>query len=336
MPTNKPVFSFFLTLTPELKSFLSKKLRKGKGKIYTEPLSLEKLDPNTEILGVFVDSKVDKKVFAKLPKLKCIVTLSTGFDHIDLKEAKKRGVTVCNVPSYGEVTVAEHAVTLMLALAKHLFVAVKRVKEGDYDYHGLRGFDLEGKTIGVVGTGKIGSHLIQLLQGFNMNILAYDHHKQKELIEKYGVTYVSKTKLFQESDIISLHLPLFPATKHIINKSAIKKMKPGVMIINTARGGLIDASALVWGLEKGIVGGAGIDVLEDENLLEDAMLFCSDNCRPEAAQTALMNNIIIDHPKTIVTPHSAFNTIEAVKRILSTTAENMNAYIAGKPQNKVQ
>lgn len=335
MPTHKPVYTFFLSLTPELKSFFKKKLSKGKGKIYTESLTLEKIDAATEILGVFVDSAVDKKVFNALPNLKCILTLSTGFDHIDLKEAKKRGVVVCNVPSYGEVTVAEHALTLILSLAKNLFPSVKRVKEGNYDYHGLRGFDLQGKTVGVVGTGKIGSHLAQLLYAFGVQILAYDVYKNQNLIDNFGVKYVSKSKLFAESDIISLHLPLFPETTHMINKAAIKKMKKGVYIINTARGGLIDSSALVWGLEKEIVAGAGIDVLEDENLLEDPLLFCEDNCRPEAEKTALMNNIIIDHPRTIVTPHSAFNTIEAVKRILGTSAENMNAFIAGEPTNTV-
>lgn len=332
----KPICTFFLSLSPDLKSYFKSQIKGFPGKTYTEPLSLEKLDPKTEILGVFVDSKVDKKVFAALPNLKLIVTFSTGYDHIDVALAKKKKVTVCTVPSYGTETVAEHALTLMLALSKNLFPTVSRVKSGDFRYAGLRGFDLEGKTIGIMGTGRIGARLIHLLTPFNVTVIAYDKFKNKELAEDYGFEYVSKKALFESSDIISLHLPLFPETTHIINKTAIKQMKQGVHIINTARGGLIDSKALVWGLETGQVGAAGLDVLDQENLLEDPLMLCEACRTPEETSTTLMNNLIIDHPKTIVTPHSAFNTTEAVKRIIKTSTDNIKAFVDGEPQNEIK
>jgi len=327
--------SFFLSLTPDLTAYFRKQLRGCPAHISTEPLALEKLDPATNILGVFVDSQINPAAFARLPKLRLIATFSTGYDHIDLKTARRRGVTVCNVPNYGEQTVAEHALTLMLALAKNLFLVAKRVKEGTFDYHGLRGFDLGGKTIGVMGTGRIGARLIRLLHGFGVSVLAYDTQKNASLVRDYGVKYVAKAKLFHDSDIISLHLPLLPGTRHLINKPALKQMKRGVYLINTARGGLIDPSALVWGLESGLVAGAGLDVLEEENLLAEPMLLCAKNCPPQKTAATLMNNILIDHPRTIITPHTAFNTEEAVRRILDTSAKNIKAFLEGKPQNVV-
>lgn len=323
-----------MSLTPDLADFFRRQLPKVQARISTEPLSLKALDPAMEILGVFVDATVDKTVFDKLPRLKLIVTFATGVDHIDLGEAKRRGVTVCNVPTYGEETVAEHALMFILALSKNLFQAVKRVKEGVYDYHGLRGFDIEGKTIGLLGTGRIGSRLAKLLSGFDVEILAYDVVQNEAIKKDFGVRYVTKNILLGKSDIISLHLPLLPKTKYIINKQAITRMKPGVYIVNTARGGLIESSALVWGLESGIVAGAGLDVLEDENLLEDPLFLCT-ACSQRQTATTLMNNILIDHPRVIITPHTAFNTIEAVQRILRTTAENITCFLQGKAQNIV-
>lgn len=335
MPKKSYNCQFFLTLTPDLKKYLRSKLRGHKVKISKDVLSLEALDKKTEVLGTFVDSKIDKKVFAALPKLKLIVTLSTGFDHIDLKEAKKRGVTICNVPSYGANTVAEFTVALMLSLNRKLYTSFKRVKEGGYDYHGLRGNDLQGKTVGVIGTGKIGAKFIQMLQGFEVNIIAHDLHKNKELSEQLGFTYVPLNTLLKESDIISLHLPLLDSTHHIVDKKAIKKMKQGVQIINTSRGGLINSEALLWGINHHIVAGAALDVLEGEDLLEDTLkLLCLD-CSSEDTRLSLMNNMLIDHPNTIVSPHNAFNTHEAVKRIIDTSVENFKLFIQKNIQNQI-
>ncbi|MCB9798727.1 hydroxyacid dehydrogenase [Candidatus Nomurabacteria bacterium] len=327
---------FFLTLTPDLKKYIRGKLRGHKLTMSDQILSLDKLDKKTEVLGVFVDSKIDKKVFAALPKLKLVLTLSTGFDHIDMREAKRRGVVVCNVPTYGSNTVAEFAIALTLAVNRKLYHCFKRVKEGQYDYHGLRGSDLQGKTIGVLGTGKIGAKFIQMVRGFETEILAFDAFPNKQLAENFGFRYVPLSMLLKKSDILSLHLPLLDSTKHIINKKAIKKMKPGVIIINTARGGLIDSEALVWGLKQNIIGGAGLDVLEGEDLLEDTLKLLNVDCSSDETRLSLMNNMLIDHPNTIVSPHNAFNTHEAVRRIIDTSIDNFKAFHLGNIQNEVK
>jgi D-lactate dehydrogenase len=336
MPPQKPLSSFYLSLTPDMTGYLRKKLQtKYRVNISKKTIDSEMTDPNTELLGVFVDSKVTKKVLDALPKLKLIVTLSTGYDHIDLKEAKKRNIVVCNVPSYGENTVAEFALGLMLSISRQLFQAIRRVKGGVYDYHGLRGFDIKGKTIGVIGTGKIGIRFIEMLQGLHANIIAYDAFPKKEFQKQYGFQYVPLGTLWKESDIISLHVPLLKETKHIVNKAAIKKMKKGVVLINTARGGLIDSEALVWGLENNLVGGAGLDVLEEEDLLEDTLKLFQSDCSAKDTRISLMNNILIDHPRTMITPHTAFNTTEAIRRIIDTTVENIKAFLKDEPTHNV-
>jgi len=329
----------FYGIMPQMKTYLRKNLKSHKLNISTKPLDadeLEKIDKNTEILGVFIDSKINKEVFKKLKKLKSIITLSTGYDHINLKEAKKRKISVCNVPTYGENTVAQHALTLILALSRKLFPSIKRVKEGIYDYHGLCGFDLKNKTIGIIGTGHIGIHLIDMLQGFDANIIAFDAFPNKELQKKHNFKYVSKTKLFKESDIISLHVPLFPSTHHTIDKKAVKIMKNGVYIINTARGGLIDSEAIVKGLENDKIAGFGADVLEDEGFIENPELLISNKRTDAEIKVSLMNNIIIDNPKTIITPHNAFNSNEALKRIFDTGIKDIKCFIDKKIINEVK
>lgn len=300
-----------------------------------ELLDTEPLDAKTEVLGVFVGSKVDGAVFAKLPHLKLVVTMSTGFDHIDLATAKKRKIPVCNVPTYGENTVAEHAMSLLLALSRKLFPSVKRVKEGSFNYEGLRGFDLKGKTAGVVGTGNIGKHVIRMLKGFDMTVIAFDAFPNKALEKELGFTYATLDELLTSSDIVTLHVPLFKETMHMINKKNIKKVKKGAYIINTARGGLIESEALVWGLETGHIAGAGLDVLEEEDSLSHPEHLVQRDYTSEQIKTALMSNILIDHPNVIITPHNAFNSMEALQRIMDTTIENVKMFAAGKVQNDV-
>lgn len=332
--TKKTICSFY-GIMPEMKDYLKRQLKGNKIFISEKPLEKEKLDKNTEILGVFVDSKVDKAVFSALPKLKLVVTMSTGYNHIDLKTAKKHNIPVCNVPTYGENTVAQHAMAFILALSRKLFVSIKRVKEGEFDYHGLKGFDLKDHTVGIIGTGHIGVHLIDMLSGFCTNTIAYDAFPNKKLEDEHKFKYVSLEELLKKSDIISLHIPFFPETYHLIDEKAIKKMKPGVYIINTARGELIDSKALVWGLKSNHVAGAGLDVLESEDVIaHPEKLFAKSN-KPKDVETELMTNIIIDHPTTIITPHNAFNSTEALQRIFNTTVDNIKNFLAGKIQNNV-
>lgn len=334
MPTKKYTVAFY-GIWPEMKDYIHKKMSGFHVSVTSEPVSADNLNKDADILAVFVESPVTKKMIAGLPKLKMIATMSTGFDHIDLVAAKHKKIPVCNVPFYGENTVAEHAFALILGLTRKLFQSVKRVKEGVYDFHGLRGTDLKGKTLGVVGTGHIGAHLIKMAKGFEMNILGYDPYPNKELAKNLGFEYVALNKLLASSDIVSLHVPLFKNTYHLINKKNIKKMKPGAFLINTARGGLIDPEALVTALQSKHLAGAGLDVLEDENLIQNEELLMSGDCKECQLKTNLMNNIIIDHPNTIVTPHNAFNSIEALQRIVDTTVENIRAFAKGEVKNDV-
>ncbi|MCF6276891.1 MAG: NAD(P)-binding domain-containing protein [Candidatus Magasanikbacteria bacterium] len=339
--------SFFGVMTSFTK-YLKTQLKSHKITVVSKIIDIEKLDKKTEVLGVFVDSKVDKEVFQNLPNLKLIVTMSTGFDHIDLAEAKKRKIPVCNVPTYGENTVAEHTISLILALSRQLFHSIDRVKEGNYDYHGLRGFDIKGKTIGVIGTGHIGQHVIKRLAGFEAEIIAFDLFPKPELETDFNFRYVKKLdELLKKSDIITLHLPLFPETYHLINKKNIKKIKKGAYIINTARGGLVEPEALVWGLESGRIAGAGLDVLEDEQIAKDpSNIFYSETGErgglsmnmikdEKVIKNSLLNNMLIDHPNVIITPHNAFNSTEAIERIINTTAENIDSFANGKVINDV-
>lgn len=331
----KPFCQFFLSLSPDLAAHVKKGAKSLPHSISNKVLTIEQLNPKTEILGLFTDSKVTKEVFKHLPNLKAIITFSTGFDHIDFTEVKKRGIVVCNVPSYGDYTVAQHTLTLILALSKKLFESVKRVKEGVYDYHGMRGFDLRGKTIGIIGTGKIGKATIKMLSGFEMNILAYDPYPDKEFAKANDCKYVPLNTLLKNSDIVSLHVPLLKNTKHLLNKNNLKLIKPGAYVINTSRGGLVDGEALYNALQSGRVAGAGLDVLEDEEIMRDPVLLFSGKCQDCTIRTSLINNLLIDHPNTIVTPHNAFNTTEAIMRIINTSLDNLKAFIEGEPTNVV-
>ncbi len=334
MTKNKPA-CYFYGVMPDMIDYLKNKLRGYKVSISEKVLTEASLNPATEVLGVFVDSVVDKKTIAKLPHLKLIITMSTGYDHIDCAEAKKRKICVCNVPTYGENTVAQHALALILAMSRKLFQSVKRVKEGVFDYHGLRGFDLKDKVVGIIGTGHIGIHLIDMLQGLDVKIVAFDAFPNKELAQKHNFTYVPLNKLLGSSDIISLHVPLLDSTLHMINKENVKKLKRGVLIINTARGALIEPEAMVYGLENGIISGAGLDVLEEEANIQHHEELLMNRVNRQDIKDTLMDNIIIDHPNTIVTPHNAFNSTEALQRIIDTTVENVKSYYIGKIQNEV-
>jgi len=325
----------FYGIWPDLKKYLISQMKGLKIKTYTEPLTINNLDKTTEILAVFVHSKIDKDIINKLPKLKMIATMSTGYNNIDLEVAKKKNIPVCNVPVYGENTVAEQAFALMLGLSRKLFQSVKRVKEGVYDFHGLRGVDLKGKTLGIIGTGHIGIHMIKMAQGFDMNIIAFDAYPNKELSKQYNFKYVSLNKLLANSDFVSLHVPLFPSTFHLINKKNIKKIKKGSFIINTARGELIEPEALLWALEKEQIAGAGLDVLEDEGTIQHEGIILSEHLTNQQIKNNLINNILIDHPNTIITPHNAFNTTEALQRIINVTVNNIKGFKKGKIQNNV-
>jgi len=305
---------------------------------YSSKLTLTKIKKikKAEIISVFIYSKIDEKKLENLPNLKFIATRSTGFDHIDIELCKKRGIKVANVPTYGENTVAEHAFALILALSRKIIPSIERTRMADFNLNGLRGFDLKNKTIGVVGTGNIGSHVCRIAYGFNMRILAYDLNINKDLEKKYNVCY-QKTlpMLFAHSDIVTLHLPLNEHTYHIVNRQMLEHAKKGLYLINTARGGLVDTEALVWALDKGILKGAGIDVLEEEPLIQEERELLHKNIELSALRNVLADQILLRHPKVIVTPHNAFNSEEALLRILNTTISNIRNFKKGYPRNLV-
>ena len=290
---------------------------------------------DAEILSPFIYSKLTAERLAKLPKLKMIATRSTGFDHIDMAECAKCGIVVCNVPFYGENTVAEHTFALILALSRKVHEAFVRVRAGNFSLDGLRGFDLKDKTIGVIGAGRIGLHVIRIARGFGMKVLAFDIKRDNFWAEVLGFEYAELNDLLGRSDIITLHAPYNRHTRHLINRDNIDKIKRGAILINTARGGLVNTEALLKALEDGILAGAGLDVLEGEETIYEESALLGDAVNPEKLRTALQNHVILKKPNVVFTPHNAFNSQEALERILDTTAENIAAFVVGAPKNVV-
>ena len=219
---------------------------------------------DAEIVASFIYSDLSAETLRQLPNLRLIATRSTGYDHIDLDYCREHGIAVCHVPSYGENTVAEHVFGLLLTISHHLAEAIDRTRKGDFSPEGLRGFDLRGKTLGVVGTGAIGRHVIEIASGFRMNVIAYDAYPDPQAAETLGFTYTDLDDLLQRSDVITLHVPDKPETHNLIGKAAFDQMQDGAVLINTARGGVMDVHALLEALSTGKVAAAGLDVLPDE------------------------------------------------------------------------
>lgn len=295
-------------------------------------------DKSPEAISVFVDSVVDAKVLEHFPNLHLIATRSTGYDHIDLATCKARNITVTTVPSYGENTVAEFAFALLLSLSRKIYQAFDQVREtGSFSFEKLQGFDLLGKTLGVVGTGRIGVHTARIGKGFGMNVIGYDPHPDEKKASDNGFRYVDLATLLKEADVVSLHVPETRDTHHLMNAERFSLMKPSALLINTSRGGIVDTEALVTALREGKLGGAGLDVLEEEGVIKDEADFLLHG-HPEGhnLKTIIANHVLIDMPNVIITPHNAFNTKEALERILLTTATNIGAFITGNAQNTVK
>ena len=295
-------------------------------------------DANFDILGTFVDSQATAGILAALPNLKHIATLSTGFDHIDLATCAARGISVSSVPTYGENTVAEYTFGLILALSRKICKANERVREeGSFRLEGLRGFDLRGRTLGVLGTGHIGVRVIQVAKGFEMNVIAYDPFPNAALAEKMGFTYGSLEDVLSRSDIVTIHVPYLPTTHHLINAQNIGLMKPDAYLINTARGAVVETGALVAALKDGKLGGAGLDVLEEEGIIKDELnSLVANETQGHDLKVVLEDHALIDMPNVIITPHNAFNTKEAFTRILDTAIGNIVAFANGAPTNLVK
>jgi D-lactate dehydrogenase len=288
-----------------------------------------------QALSVFIYSHVTRDVLDALPELKIIATRSTGFDHIDLEACRNRGIAVSNVPSYGENTVAEHSIALLLMLSRKVHQSVLQMRSGRVDLAELTGFDLQGKTIGVIGAGHIGLHVIRIARGFGMRVLAFDIRRDLFVADLLGFEYATMDRLLAESDIVTLHSPLTEKTHHLLGREQFSRMKPGAMIVNTARGGLIDTDALVEALESGKLGGAGLDVLEGEELIKEEKQLLQQPLDVERLRMALRNRVLLARDNVVFTPHNAFNSREALVRILEVTLANLEAFRAGQPANRV-
>lgn len=311
--------------TPLEKKYLKKNLHGHTLAFFDEKLTEEtvKLAKGFDVISVFIYSKVTKKVLRALPKVKMIATRSTGFDHIDIGESKRLKKCVCTVPSYGENTVAEHAFALLMSISRNIHKSHLRTFKNDYSNEGLIGFDLKGKTIGIVGGGHIGMHVANIAKGFQMNILVYDINHNSFMSELIGFQYADLETLLKQSDIVTLHTPYNEHTYHLINMENVKKMKKGTVFINTARGGIVDTEALLYGLEKKRISNAGLDVIEGEDLL----LQRGEHDIKDGNVLTILERIqkIIRMENVIFTPHNAFNSKEAMYRILDKTIENITS-----------
>lgn len=285
---------------------------------------------DAQVISVFVSSAVPAAVMEQLPELKHIACRSTGFDKVDLPAARSRGITVSTVPTYGEETVAEYAFLLLLAVARRLMLTAHAARFGVSSAEKLTGTDLYGKTLGVVGTGRIGRHAARLGKGFGMNVIAYDVYPVPVEADQIGYEYVPLPELLSRSDAITLHAPATPETEHLLNQEALKAVKPGVMIVNTARGSLIDTPALIAALKSGQVGGAGLDVLEGEELLGKSHSDADKSPRQQAIDE------LGKMPNVLITMHNAYNSFEALGRIREATVANILAWHAGRPENLVK
>lgn len=291
---------------------------------------------DAEIVSTFIYSRLSPDVLERLPKLKLIATRSTGVDHIDMDYCRDRGITVCNVPIYGENTVAEHVFALLLAISHRLLEAVERTRSGSFTSTGLQGFDLQGKTIGVVGTGNIGRHVIRIARGFAMDVLAMDLEPDDAFAQEQNFRYVNLDELLEHADVVTLHVPGTPDTRHLLSTEEFATMKPGAVLINTSRGTVVDVRALLHALTEGRLRAAGLDVLPEEPTIhEEAELLRAVFQERQDLNDLLADQVLLRMRNVIITPHSAFNTREAVHRILDTTRDNIQAFVDGRPCNTV-
>ncbi len=287
------------------------------------------------ILSTFAYSQLTKDILEKFPNLQFIATRSTGYDHIDINYCKEKNIFISNVPAYGVHTIAEHAFALLLTLSRKILTSVERTKKGNFEITGLQGMELYNKTLGVLGTGNIGEIVCKIGLGFGMKVIAFNRHPIPDL-EKLGVRFVQIDELLSTSDVVSIHLPYTNDTKHLINRQNIQNMKKGSILINTARGPIVETQAVLEALEKGILRGAGLDVLEEEcNMREERELLASKFLESCDLKSQLMNHILLNREDVIVTPHNAFNSDESMQQILQTTVVNIRGFLDGRPQNVV-
>ncbi len=301
----------------------------GKHELTFLPVNLSEstvdLARGAHVASIFVNDNASARVLERLAALevKHLALRSAGYNHVDMLKARELGFRVANVPAYSPYSVAEHTVALMLGLNRKLIRANNRVRDLNFSLDGLVGFDMNGKTVGIIGTGKIGAIVAKIMHGFGCTILCYDVYPNAALTEQFGASFVDLMTLCRQSDIITLHTPLTPETKYIISASTISQMKRGVMIINTSRGGLVRTQDVIEALKSGHIGYLGLDVYEQEQ-----GLFFHD-----FSDTILQDDMIarlLTFPNVLITSHQAFLTHTALHNIAETTIYNIDAWAAGK------
>lgn len=319
--------AMFDTHAYDRQAFTEANARHGHDMLFLEPrltAATAPLAAGVPVVCSFVNDRIDRDAVRALAAagVRLIALRSAGFNHVDLVAAQEAGLSVVRVPDYSPRAVAEHAVALLLALNRKIHRAFVRVREANFSLDGLVGFDLHGKTVGVIGTGKIGAAFASIIRGFGCRVLAVDPTPSLVLSRDPGVRYVDLPELYASADIVSLHVPLTPATRHLIDASALAAMKRGVYLINTSRGALVDTSALIVALKQEHVGAAGLDVYEEE-----AGVFFTD-----LSDHVLQDDVLarlLTFPNVLVTSHQAFLTREALANIAETTLDSIDAFARG-------
>jgi D-lactate dehydrogenase len=319
----------FDTHSYDRESFMAANEHAGHALTFLEPRLTRETAPlaaGHDVVCAFVNDRLDRPALQVLRDVgaRLVALRSAGFNHVDLAAAAALGLPVVRVPEYSPYAVAEHALGLVLALNRKIHRAYARVREWNFSLDGLVGFDLHGKTVGVIGTGKIGRAAVRIFHGFGCRILAHDTHPDAALVDRYGVRYMELAELYRESAIVSLHVPLTPSTHHMIDEAALSTMRRGIMIINTGRGALIDSRALLAALKTGHVGAAGLDVYEEE----EGIFF------RDLSNKVLQDDVLarlLTFPNVLVTAHQAFLTGEALANIASTTLANVTSFERGEP-----
>lgn len=342
---------YFVEIDPGQQALFAERL--GEHDLCDVP-RLAEVEADAEIVSIFINEPIDAAFLSAHPRLRLIAARSSSVDHIDLAACAARGVAVCNVPHYGETTVAEHTFALILALARRLRETMSLPRAGHFSYEATRGFELHGKTLGIIGMGRVGQRVVALAHGFQMQVIAHDLVPRDVTAQTLHFQFVSLIELLARSDVISLHASLSPATYHILNRESLAQTRRGVLIVNTARGGLIDTAALRDALDSGQVGGAGLDVLEDERVMrqraasvigEGILRHLRGDAGAQEARNAnrlreleglMLSDAMLARSNVVFTPHIAFNTVEAIRRLAETTCDNIAAFLAGKPLHLVE
>lgn len=305
--------------------YFQKKILDRDVSYYTENLVIDDNASQIEILACFIFTVLDKKALDRFENLKCIVTMSAGYDHIDTHECKRRGIMVFTAPGYGDNTVAETAFGMLLNLTRKINIANSRASDGVLSFSNLLGTDLKGKTFGVLGTGRIGTAAMNIANGFGMKVIGYDAFPRKELEQKFNFDYVDFKTILSSSDVLSLHMPYLKQTHHVLDDEAFKLMKKGAYLINTARGELIDTSSLISALDSGALAGAGLDVLEGERLLKAGSVLSKEDEKFKQYFDNLRRR-----ENVIICPHISFYSEEAIVRIMDITLKNIYDFIEGR------